>query len=231
MSSKKNTVLIIDDEPQIRKFLKITLNSDGYKTEEAENGAQGIRMASSIKPDLILLDLGMPDMDGTEVITQIREWSQVPIIIVSVRDQDSEIVKCLDLGADDYITKPFSADILLARLRSALRKAATEEAGTPTISNGCIKIDLVKHEVTMDDKVVSLSPKEYELLRYFIVNKGKMLTHTQILKEVWGPAHVEDTQYLRVYVGQLREKIKDNETQMYISTEPGIGYRMENLTV
>jgi two-component system KDP operon response regulator KdpE len=231
MSSKKNTILIIDDEPQIRKFLKITLNSDGYKTEEAENGAQGIRMTSSIKPDLILLDLGMPDMDGTDVIPQIREWTQVPIIIVSVRDQDSEIVKCLDLGADDYITKPFSADILLARIRSALRKAAKEEAGTPVIENGSIKIDLVKHEVTLDDKVISLSPKEYELLRYFIVNKGKMLTHTQILKVVWGPAHVEDTQYLRVYVGQLREKIKDNVTQMYICTEPGIGYRMENLSV
>lgn len=231
MSSKKNTILVIDDEPQIRKFLKITLNSDGYKAEEAENGAQGIRMSSSLKPDLILLDLGMPDMDGTEVIPQIREWSQVPIIIVSVRDQDSEIVKCLDLGADDYITKPFSADILLARIRSALRKAAKEEAGTPIISNGSIRIDLVKHEVSLEDNVISLSPKEYELLRYFIVNKGKMLTHTQILKEVWGPAHVEDTQYLRVYVGQLREKIKDNETQMYISTEPGIGYRMENLSL
>lgn len=230
MSSKKNKILIIDDEPQIRKFLKITLESDGYKPEEAENGSQGVRMASSIKPDLVLLDLGLPDMDGTEVIPQIREWSQVPIIIVSVRDQDSQIVECLDLGADDYITKPFSADILLARVRAALRKAATEEAGTPEIENGGIRVDLVKHEATLDGEVVSLSPKEYDLLRYFIVNKGKMLTHSQILKEVWGAAHGEDTQYLRVYVGQLRDKIHDSKTQMYITTEPGIGYRMENLS-
>ncbi|PIR34516.1 MAG: DNA-binding response regulator [Alphaproteobacteria bacterium CG11_big_fil_rev_8_21_14_0_20_44_7] len=229
MVTKKNTILIIDDEPQIRKFLRITLEADGFKTEEAENGAQGIRMASSIKPDLVLLDLGLPDMDGTEVIPHIRDWSQLPIIVVSVRDQDKDVVQALDLGADDFMSKPFSADVLIARINSALRKAAKEEAGTPEIQNGGIKIDLVKHEVLLEGEKIALSPKEYELLRYFIVNKGKMLTHRQILKEVWGPAHVDDTQYLRVYVGQLREKIKDVESQRYITTEAGIGYRMENL--
>jgi len=146
-----------------------------------------------------------------------------------VRDQDKDVVQALDLGADDFMSKPFSADVLIARINSALRKAAKEEAGTPEIQNGGIKIDLVKHEVLLEGEKIALSPKEYELLRYFIVNKGKMLTHRQILKEVWGPAHVDDTQYLRVYVGQLREKIKDVESQRYITTEAGIGYRMENL--
>lgn len=226
--NKKNMILIVDDEPQIRKLLKISLKSEGFKTEEAENGAQAMRMSASIKPDLIILDLGLPDHDGKEVIDSIREWSQVPIIVCSVRDGDNEIVDALGRGADDYITKPFNPDILIARIQANLRKSVTQEAGEPDIENGRIRIDLVRHEVFIDGKTTFFTPKEYELLRYFIVNRGKMITHKQLLKDVWGPAHSDDMQYLRVYVSQLRDKIEpDSKSPTYVVTEPGIGYRME----
>ncbi|WP_085902059.1 response regulator transcription factor [Kiloniella majae] len=228
ITNKKNTVLIVDDEPQIRKLLKITLKSEGYKPEECENGAQAVRMSASIKPDLIILDLGLPDMDGKEVIDNIREWSQVPIIVCSVRDADTEVVDALGRGADDYVTKPFNPDVLLARIEANLRKSATQEAGEPDLENGRIKMDLVRHEVFVDGESTFFTPKEYELLRYFMVNRGKMITHKQLLKGVWGPAHGEDMQYLRVYVSQLREKIEpDVKAPSYVITEPGIGYRME----
>lgn len=228
MNQVKNTILIVDDEPQIRKLLKITLESEGYKTEESEEGAMAIRLSASVKPDLIVLDLGLPDMDGKEVIDGIREWSQVPIIVCSVRDGDSEMIDALGRGADDYITKPFNPDVLLARIEANLRKAATQEAGVPELSNGRIRMDLVRHEVFVDNKKADFTPKEYELLRYFLINRGKMITHKQLLKEVWGPAHADDMQYLRVYVSQVREKIEpDLQDLSYIITEPGIGYRME----
>ncbi|WP_299381097.1 response regulator transcription factor [uncultured Kiloniella sp.] len=228
ITNKKNTILIVDDEPQIRKLLKITLKSEGYKPEECESGAQAVRMSASIKPDLIILDLGLPDMDGKEVIDSIREWSQVPIIVCSVRDADSEVVDALGRGADDYVTKPFNPDILLARIEANLRKSATQEAGEPDLENGRIKMDLVRHEVFVDGESTFFTPKEYELLRYFMINRGKMITHKQLLKDVWGPAHGEDMQYLRVYVSQLREKIEpDVKDPTYVITEPGIGYRME----
>ncbi len=224
----KNLILLVDDEPQIRKLLRISLESEGYKTEEAENGGQAVRLCASVKPDLIILDLGLPDMDGKEVIDNVREWGQVPIIVCSVRDSDKEIIDALGRGADDYVTKPFNPDILLARIEANLRKAATQEAGEPDIMNGRIKMDLVRHEVFIDGEKASLTPKEYELLRYFIVNRGKMITHKQLLKDVWGPAHADDMQYLRVYVSQLREKIEPNpKSPSYVVTEPGIGYRME----
>ncbi|WP_421781197.1 response regulator [Kiloniella litopenaei] len=230
ITNKKNTVLIVDDEPQIRKLLKITLKSEGYKPEECENGAQAVRMSASIKPDLIILDLGLPDMDGKEVIDNIREWSQVPIIVCSVRDADTEVVDALGRGADDYVTKPFNPDILLARIEANLRKSATQEAGEPELENGRIKMDLVRHEVFVDGESTFFTPKEYELLRYFMINRGKMITHKQLLKDVWGPAHGEDMQYLRVYVSQLREKIEpDAKDPSYVITEPGIGYRMETI--
>lgn len=224
----KNLVLLVDDEPQIRKLLRISLESEGYKTEEAENGGQAVRLCASVKPDLIILDLGLPDMDGKEVIDNVREWGQVPIIVCSVRDSDKEIIDALGRGADDYVTKPFNPDILLARIEANLRKAATQEAGEPDIMNGRIKMDLVRHEVFIEGEKANLTPKEYELLRYFIVNRGKMITHKQLLKDVWGPAHADDMQYLRVYVSQLREKIEPNpKSPSYVVTEPGIGYRME----
>jgi len=229
MSAIKNTILIVDDEPQIRKMLKITLEDEGYKTEESENGAQAVRMGGSIKPNLIILDLGLPDMDGKEVIDSIRSWSQTPIIVCSVRDGDKEIVDALGRGADDYVTKPFNPDVLIARIEANLRKAATQEAGEPDITNGRIRMNLVRHEVFVDGELTELTPKEYDLLRYFITNQGKMLTHRQVLLDVWGPAHGDDMQYLRVYVSQLRDKIEpDPKNPTYVTTEPGIGYRMDS---
>lgn len=229
MNQKKNTILVIEDEPPIRKLLNITLESKGYKVVEAEGGREGMRLAASVKPELILLDLGLGDMDGKEVVEGVRGWSQVPIIICSVRSDDAEVVKALELGADDYITKPFNPDILLARIHANLRKAATQEAGEPELMNGGIRMDLVRHEVFINDAKVAFTPKEYDLLRYFLVHRGKMLTHKQILKEVWGPAHGDDMQYLRVYVSQLREKIEAAGGSVYLVTEPGIGYRMEQV--
>lgn len=228
MHQKKSTILVIEDELPIRKVLAIALESADYKVVECDNGREGIRLAASVNPDLIMLDLGLPDIDGKEVITEVRKWSQVPIIICSVRTADREIITALDAGSDDYITKPFNPDIVLARIHANLRKAATAEAGEPEITNGDIRMDLVRHEVHLNDKKVLFTPKEYDLLRYFIVHRGKMLTHRDILKEVWGAAHTEDMQYLRVYIRQLREKIEpDAANPRYIITEPGIGYRME----
>lgn len=226
MQEKKNVILIVDDEAQIRKMLSIYLDASDFKVEESENGKQAVRMSASVKPDLILLDLGLPDMDGKEVIAAIRNWSQVPIVVLTVRADDEEVVAALAQGADDYVVKPFNVDVLLARIHANLRKAAVKDAGEPELVNGPLRMDLVRHEVYYDDEKLALTPKEYDLLRYFIVHRGKMLTHKQILKEVWGPAHAEDTQYLRVYVGQLREKVDRNETKL-IMTEPGVGYRME----
>jgi len=230
MTQTKNTILIIEDELPIRKILNIALENAGYKIVECDNGQEGIRLASSISPDLVILDLGLPDIDGKEVIASIREWSQLPIIICSVRNTDDEIVRALNAGADDYITKPFNPNVLLARINACLRKVVTRDAGMPEITNGAIRMNLVRHEVHLNGEKKVFTPKEYELLRYFIVNRGKMLTHKQILKDVWGDAHTEDMQYLRVYVKQLREKIEPIPSDpTYIITEPSIGYRMESV--
>lgn len=228
MSPIKNTVLVVDDEPQIRKLLSIYLEASQFKIVECDNGKEAIRLVTSVKPSLVLLDLGLPDIDGKDVIAGIRTWSQVPIIVLSVRSADEEIAAALNLGADDYVTKPFNPEVLLARINANLRKAAQKEAGEPEIVNGYIKMDLVRHEVFIRSEKVTFTPKEYELLRYFMVNRGKMLTHKQILKDVWGPAQGDNTQYLRVYVSQLREKIENDPADpQLILTEPGIGYRME----
>lgn len=228
MNQKKNTILIVDDEPQIRKLLSITLSNEAFKTIDCDNGKEAVRLAASVKPELVLLDLGLPDIDGKEVVAAIREWSQVPIIILSVRSDDDEMALALNAGADDYVTKPFNPNVLLARINANLRKAVTKEAGEPEIVNGKLRMDLVRHEVFVNNEKLAFTPKEYELLRYFITHRGKMLTHKQLLKDVWGPAHGDDTQYLRVYVSQLREKVEaDAADPDYIVTEPGIGYRME----
>jgi len=230
MHQKKNTVLVIEDELPIRKVLTISLESAGYKVVECMGGHEGMRLAASIGPELVVLDLGLPDIDGKEVISAIRQWSQMPIIVCSVRSSDEEIIRALSAGADDYITKPFNPEVLLARLHANLRKAATHEAGEPELTNGIIHMDLVRHEVRLNNEKVPFTPKEYELLRYFLIHRGKMLTHQQILKDVWGNAHMDDMQYLRVYVRQLREKIERDPTRPgYILTEPGIGYRMESI--
>lgn len=230
MHEKKNTILVVDDDPPIQKMLGIMLDVGNYKIASSLTGKQGLRMAASIKPDLILLDLGLPDMNGKDAITAIREWSQVPIIVLSACSLDEEIITALNLGANDYVTKPFNVDVLLARMNAALRSSAVHEVGEPELYNGAIRMDLVRHEVFVNDTITAFTPKEYDLLRYFMVNRGKMLTHKEILKAVWGAAHVDDTTYLRVYIGQIREKIEADSTYpQFIITEPGIGYRMETM--
>lgn len=228
MHEKKNTILVVDDEPPVQKMLGILLDVGNYKIAPSLTGKQAIRMAASIKPDLILLDLGLPDMDGKDIITAIREWSQVPIIVLSACALDEEITHVLNLGANDYVTKPFNVDVLLARINASLRSSAVRENGDAELCNGWVRMDLVRHEVFVHDALTPFTPKEYDLLRYFMVNRGKMLTHKDILKTVWGAAHAEDTTYLRVYIGQIREKIEaDSAHPLLITTEPGIGYRME----
>lgn len=230
MQEKKNVVLLIEDDAQIRKMLTIVLEAVNYKIVDCDTGREGIRLINSVKPDAVLLDLGLPDIDGKEVVSAIRELSQVPIIIVSVRSDDNEIATALNMGADDYVTKPFSSQVLIARINASLRKSAVREAGESEIINGPLRMDLVRHEVVLQGEKVTFTPKEYDLLRYLLLHRGKMLTHKQILKEVWGNAHADDTQYLRVYIGQVRDKLQTVPVLANaIVTEPGIGYRMENL--
>ncbi len=224
----KSTVLIVDDDPQIRKMLIAVLADEDFKIIECENGKSAARLSVSAKPDLVLLDLNLPDMDGKDVVKALREWLQVPIIILSSRSADEDVIELLNLGADDYVTKPFNFDLLLARIGAHLRKSVIREAGEPELVNGDLRMDLVRHEVFLRGEKISFTPKEYALLKYFIVNRGKMLTHKDILKEVWGPAHSQDTQYLRTFIGQIRDKIEKAPSKPeIILTEPGIGYRME----
>lgn len=226
----KKTVLIVEDEPQIRNMLTLVLEEENFKIIECETGKSALRLSVSAKPDIILLDLGLPDMDGRDVITALREWCQAPIIILSGRSSNKDVIELLDHGADDYVIKPFNLDVLRARINAALRKSAIQEAGEPELKNGPLRMDLVRHQVFLGDEHVALTPKEYNLLRYFIVHCGKMLSHRDILREVWGTAHSDDTQYLRVFVGQLREKLeKKPALPVLITTELGIGYRMEFL--
>ncbi len=230
MHEKKSTILVVDDEPQIQKMLGILLNIDHYKIVESLTGKQAVQLTASIKPHLILLDLGLPDMGGKEVIAAIRAWSQVPIIVLSACALDAEIAMALNMGANDYVTKPFNIDVLRARINAALRSGAVRETGDAVLCNGALRMDLVRHQVFVRDVLTAFTPKEYDLLRYFIVHRGKMLTHKEILKSIWGAAHAEDTTYLRVYVGQIREKIEtDCAHPAFITTEPGIGYRMETM--
>lgn len=229
MHEKKNTILVVDNEPQIHKMLGIILDGEKFKVIESTSGKQAIRMCISIKPDLILIDPVLPDIDGKEVITTIREWSETPIIILSACTSDEEIITSLNMGANDYVVKPFNLEVLLARINAFLRVSAVRETGTSELKNGPLRMDLVRHEVFLDDQLISFTPKEYDLLRYFMVNCGKMLAHREILKNVWGESHSEDTSYLRVFIGQIREKI-EGAPQLYtfIITEAGIGYRMES---
>lgn len=225
----KPLVLIADDEPQIRKMLRVTLEAAEFRVEEAENGKTALRLASSLKPDALLLDLGLPDMDGTEVIAAIRQSSKMPILVLSIRGYDRDIVGAFEKGADDYVVKPFSVDVLIARIRAALRKSSQDGAPESELRVGDLSVNFMKRKVTTQGRPVKLSPKEYNLLTYMMRNRGRMLTHQQLLREIWGKAHVDDTQYLRVYVGQLRKKIEpDPEHPVYIVTESGIGYRLDS---
>ncbi|MGB8181260.1 MAG: response regulator [Stellaceae bacterium] len=220
-------VLIADDEPPIRRFLRTSLAAQGFRVVEADSGGAAIEAAGREKPDLVILDLGLPDMNGLDVIRMLRAKSDVPVIVLSARGDEQGKVAALDLGADDYVTKPFGMDELIARIRAAMRHRFQAQGTPPLFAVGGISVDLVRRIVKRDEVEIKLSPKEYELLRMLVLNAGKVLTHRQILNEVWGPAHVEDAQYLRVFVRNLRQKLEgDPARPALILTEPGVGYRL-----
>ena len=219
-------ILLVDDEPQIHRFLIPALTAAGYEVIDATTGAAAVKAAVTGAPDLVLLDLGLPDMDGKEVISRIRAWSQMPIIILSARDRETEKIAALDLGADDYVEKPFGIGELTARIRTALRHRIQIVGGTARIAIGGLVIDTLRHLVTRDDATLHLTPKEYDLLVLLARNAGRVLTHRSLLISIWGPAHGEDLHYLRVFIGQLRAKIeRDTADPLIIRTEPGVGYR------
>lgn len=226
--SQQTTILLIEDEPEIRRFLRASLPAHGFRLHEATTGQNGFIEAQARNPDLILLDLGLPDLDGTDVIRQVREWTKIPIIVLSARDQEQAKVSALDLGADDYVTKPFGINELLARIRTALRHAARTDEGNESIFIvGALKVDFGRRQVLVSGKEVHLTPIEYKLFTTLIRHAGKVLTHRQLLKEVWGPLHVEESHYLRVYMRQLRNKLEKNPAHpWYLVTELGVGYRL-----
>ena len=221
-------VLVIEDEPPIRRFLRPTLTSQGYRLVEAETGEDGLVQAASRQPDLVILDLGLPDLDGLEVIRRLREWTAVPIIVLSARGAEADKVAALDAGADDYVAKPFAVGELLARARVALRHAALgREPGESTFEAGNLRVDLARRRVWLGEAEVRLTPIEYRLLAVLVRHAGKVLTHRQLLQEVWGPGQVEHTHYLRVYMANLRRKLEvDPARPRFLRTEPGVGYRL-----
>lgn len=222
-------VVLIEDEPQIRRFLRASLLSHGYRLFEGATGAEGLTEAATRQPDVIILDLGLPDMDGLDVIRRLREWTAVPIVVLSARGQERDKIAALDAGADDYVSKPFGIGELLARMRVALRHAARKhnESDEPVFSLGDLRVDLGQRKVTVGGKPVHLTPIEYRLLATLIHHAGKLLTHRQLLTEVWGPNQTEQAHYLRVYTAQLRRKLEaDPARPRYILTEPGVGYRL-----
>jgi two-component system KDP operon response regulator KdpE len=221
-------ILVIDDEPQIRKFLRISLNAYGYEVIEAVRGEDGVAKSATETPDLVIVDLGLPDLDGQEVIARIREWSKVPIIVLSVRAAEAEKVAALDRGADDYVTKPFGIQELLARVRATLRGRRQDGQPPPTVVTiGDLSIDIPRRRVQVAGAEIRLSRKEFAILRLLTQHAGRIVTHQQLLREVWGPAHEHETHYLRIYIGHLRQKLGDDPADpRYISNEPGVGYRL-----
>jgi len=219
-------VLVVDDEPQIQRFLNVALTAAGYEVVTAETGAQAVRLAATGAPDLIVLDLGLPDRDGKDVLREIRAFSQTPVIVLSAREREQEKIEALDLGADDYVEKPFAIGELTARLRVALRRRASEAHRAERIEIEGVAVDFDRRLVSRDGVPIKLTPKEYDLLAILFRHAGRVVTHRQILSSVWGPAHAEDTQYLRVFIGQLRHKIETDPTApKIVKTEPGVGYR------
>ena len=230
MTKNTGTVLLVEDERQMRRFLRLTLQSEGYAVIEAETAAEGLSQAATRNPDIILLDLGLPDMDGLEVIAKLREWTALPVIVISARDQEGDKIKALDNGADDYLTKPFGAGELLARIRVALRHGALKstEPGEAIFTVEDLKIDFLKRQVYRGNRELHLTPIEYRLLTVLVGNAGRVMTHRQLLKEVWGPPYIEQTHYLRVFMNQLRKKIEADSTRpRFLLNEPGIGYRFQ----
>jgi two-component system KDP operon response regulator KdpE len=224
------SVLLIEDEPEIRRFLRTTLPEHGFRLYEAITGADGLAQAQARNPDLILLDLGLPDMDGVQIIKRLREWTPVPILVLSARDQEQTKVAALDLGADDYVTKPFGVNELLARMRATLRQMARASVAQSELvfATGELRVDLGRRQVWVGEKEVHLTPIEYKLLATLAKYAGKVVTHRQLLKEVWGPLHVEESHYLRVYMRQLRYKLEANPAHpRYLVTELGVGYRLK----
>ena len=221
------TALVIDDEPQIRRLLTISLEAGGYRVLTANGGQEGLVLAAQHRPDIILLDLGLPDLGGLEVLRRLREWTQTPVIILTVQDAEADKIAALDNGADDYVTKPFNTGELLARLRAARRHADKSRPEEPVFQAGDLVVDLVARRVARKGQPVKLTATEYALMRLFIQHAGKVLTHRQILSEVWGPTHAEHTHYLRVYLAHLREKLEKNPSSpALLLTEPGVGYRL-----
>ncbi|MDB4929163.1 MAG: DNA-binding response regulator KdpE [Myxococcaceae bacterium] len=232
MSEAGPLVLVVEDEPQMRRFLRASLTSHGYRFAEAETAAAALALASSQHPDLILMDLGLPDGDGIELTRRLREWTRVPIVVISARGREDDKVTALDAGADDYLTKPFGVNELLARMRVALRHAATaapDGATKAVLESGGLRVDLVRREVTRDGAAVHLTPIEYKLLVLLAQNVGKVLTHRQILKDVWGPSYANQSHYVRVHMAELRKKVEaDPARPRHIVTEQGVGYRFRD---
>jgi two-component system KDP operon response regulator KdpE len=229
-SGDKGLILLIEDEPQMQRFLRIILQGHGYRLVESATGQEGLMQAATRSPDIILLDLGLPDIDGLEVTRRLREWSDIPIIVISAREQEQDKIKALDAGADDYLTKPFGAGELMARIRVAMRHRAMRQAGQQesvfVLAN--LRVDLARRQVFLNEKEVHLTPIEYKLLTVLIKNAGKVLTHQQLLKEVWGPSYLTETQYLRVYMTQLRHKLEaDPARPRFLINELGVGYRLK----
>jgi two-component system, OmpR family, KDP operon response regulator KdpE len=222
------TLVVIEDDPQIRRFLRTGLSAEPFRIFEAETGKAGLIEAATRKPDLVIVDLGLPDLDGVDVVTRLREWYTRPIIILSARSNEQEKIKALDAGADDYLTKPFGVGELMARIRVALRRTAREDAGSETsFTFGDVKVDLAARRTFRNDAEVHLTPNEYRLLTTLIRHAGKVCTHRQLLSEVWGPSHVEHGHYLRIYMAQLRQKLESDSTNpRFLRTEVGVGYRL-----
>ncbi len=223
----KTRALVVDDEAAILRFLKPALEANNYEMNSAATVAEAVKRIAADAPDIVLLDLGLADGDGKDVIRKVREWSDVPIIVLSARDREAEKIDSLDLGADDYVNKPFNVGELMARMRTALRHRMQRKAETPSLRVGDLEVDSVRRRATRAGAEIKLTPKEFELLSFLARNAGRVVTHRQILAAVWGAAHTEDTQYLRVYIGQLRQKVEARpDDPQVILTEPGIGYRM-----
>ncbi len=219
-------VLVVDDEAPIRKFLRISLSAEHFEVIEAQTASEALRLASSRSPDIVVLDLGLPDVSGVELIEALRGVLQVPIIVLSIRAAEEEKIAALNAGASDYVTKPFATGELTARLRALLRDRGSGRSPGTTFEAGCVRVDVAKHKVTVREEEVKLTPKEFDLLSLLVVNCGRIVTHRQLLTEVWGKGHETDTQYLRVYIGQLRQKLGDDPAEpRFIANEPGIGYR------